>query len=39
VRTDRIVTHRFALDHFGSALDAVREDPTALKAVVVPGGA
>jgi len=39
VRTDGIVTHRFGPDDFGSALNAVREDPTALKAVVVPGGA
>jgi D-arabinitol dehydrogenase (NADP+) len=36
VRTDGIVTHRFGLEEFGSALTAVREDPTALKAVVVP---
>jgi D-arabinitol dehydrogenase (NADP+) len=36
VRTDGIVTHRFGLDEFGSALEAVRTDRTALKAVVVP---
>jgi D-arabinitol dehydrogenase (NADP+) len=36
VRTDGIVTHRFGLDEFGSALEAVRTDKTALKAVVVP---
>lgn len=36
VRTHGIVTHRFSLDEFGSALEAVRTDKTALKAVVVP---
>jgi D-arabinitol dehydrogenase (NADP+) len=36
VRTDGIITHRFGLDRFGDALDAVRSDPTCLKAVIEP---
>jgi D-arabinitol dehydrogenase (NADP+) len=36
VRTEGIVTHRFTLDEYGSALNAVRSEPGALKAVVAP---
>jgi D-arabinitol dehydrogenase (NADP+) len=35
VRTDGIITHRFPLDRFGEALEAVRSDVTCLKAAVV----
>lgn len=34
VRTDGVVTHRFALDDFAGALAAVRSDASCLKAVV-----
>jgi len=34
VRTDGIITHRFALDTFGGALEAVRGDRSCLKAIV-----
>jgi D-arabinitol dehydrogenase (NADP+) len=37
VRTEGIVTHRFDLDEYESALDAVRSDPGCLKAAIVPG--
>jgi D-arabinitol dehydrogenase (NADP+) len=37
VRTEGIITHRFGLDRFADALDALRNDPTCHKAVVVPG--
>jgi D-arabinitol dehydrogenase (NADP+) len=36
VRTEGLITHRFPLDRFGEALDAVRNDPSCHKAVVVP---
>jgi D-arabinitol dehydrogenase (NADP+) len=36
VRTDGIVTHRFSLDDYGHALEALRSDPTAHKVVIVP---
>jgi D-arabinitol dehydrogenase (NADP+) len=36
VRTDGIVTHRFSLDDYGAALNAVRSEPGALKVVVAP---
>ena len=36
VRTDGVITHRFGLDRFGAALDAVRGDATCLKAVIEP---
>ena len=36
VRTDGIVTHRFGLDDYGAALDAMRSDPACLKPVVEP---
>jgi D-arabinitol dehydrogenase (NADP+) len=35
VRTDGIITHRFGLDDYGKALDALRADPTAHKVVIV----
>jgi D-arabinitol dehydrogenase (NADP+) len=34
VRTDGVITHRFALDDFAGALAAVRSEPSCLKAVV-----
>ena len=34
--TTGIVTHHFALDEYGAALDAVRNDPSCLKAVLRP---
>ena len=35
-RTDGIITHRFALDDYGKALDALRHDPSVHKVVIVP---
>ena len=35
-RTDGIITHRFSLDDYGKALDAVAEDRTAHKVVIAP---
>ncbi len=35
-RTDGLVTHRFALEDYGAALEALRSDRTAHKVVVVP---
>jgi D-arabinitol dehydrogenase (NADP+) len=35
-RTDGLITHRFALDDYGQALEALRSDRTAHKVVVVP---
>jgi D-arabinitol dehydrogenase (NADP+) len=35
-RTDGIITHRFALDQYGKALDALANDRTAHKIVLVP---
>ncbi len=35
-RTDGIITHRFALDDYGKALDALQNDPTVHKVVIVP---
>lgn len=37
VRTDGLITHRFTLDEYGGALEALASDPTCLKAVVTPG--
>jgi D-arabinitol dehydrogenase (NADP+) len=37
VRTDGIVTHRFPLDGFGQALQALATDPTCLKSAIVGG--
>jgi D-arabinitol dehydrogenase (NADP+) len=36
VKTDGIITHRFALDDYGAALDALRSDPTVHKVVIAP---
>ena len=36
IRSDGLITHRFGLNDFQGALDAVRSDPTCLKAVVAP---
>ncbi len=36
VRTEGIITHRFPLDRFGDALDAVQRDERCHKAVIVP---
>ena len=36
VRTDGLITHRFALEEYVGALDALSSDPTCLKAVVAP---
>jgi D-arabinitol dehydrogenase (NADP+) len=35
-RTDGIITHRFPLDEYGKALDALANDRTAHKIVLVP---
>jgi D-arabinitol dehydrogenase (NADP+) len=35
VRTEGIVTHRFPLDEYGQALQALRSDPRCLKAAIV----
>jgi D-arabinitol dehydrogenase (NADP+) len=35
VRTDGIITHRFALDDYGKALDTLATDPAAHKVVIV----
>ena len=34
VRTDGLITHRFAIEDYASALQALREDPTAHKIVI-----
>ena len=36
IRSDGLVTHRFSLDDYGQALEALRSDPTCLKAVITP---
>jgi len=36
IRTDGLITHRFPLERYGEALDAVRTDPTAHKVMLVP---
>ena len=36
IRTDGLTTHVFPLDRFGDALEAVRSEPSCLKAVVDP---
>jgi D-arabinitol dehydrogenase (NADP+) len=36
VRTDGIITHRFGLDDYGRALDALTSDPVAHKVVITP---
>jgi D-arabinitol dehydrogenase (NADP+) len=35
-RTDGIITHRFSLDDYGKALDALASDPAVHKIVIVP---
>jgi D-arabinitol dehydrogenase (NADP+) len=35
-KTDGIITHRFSLDDYGKALDALVQDPDAHKVVIVP---
>lgn len=35
-RTDGLITHRFALEDYGAALDALRHDRTVHKIVIVP---
>jgi D-arabinitol dehydrogenase (NADP+) len=35
-RTDGIITHRFGLDDYGQALEALRSDPAVHKVVIVP---
>jgi D-arabinitol dehydrogenase (NADP+) len=35
-RTDGIITHRFSLEDYGKALDALQTDPTVHKIVIVP---
>ncbi len=36
IRTDGLITHRFGLDRYADALDAVRHDPSAHKVVITP---
>jgi D-arabinitol dehydrogenase (NADP+) len=36
VKTDGIITHRFSLDEYPKALDALQNDPTVHKIVIVP---
>lgn len=36
IRTDGLITHRFKLDDYGAALEALRSDKTAHKVVIVP---
>ena len=36
VQTEGMLTHHFALDDYGEALDAVRSEPSCLKAAVRP---
>ena len=35
-KTDGIITHRFSLDDYGKALDALANDPSVHKVVIVP---
>jgi D-arabinitol dehydrogenase (NADP+) len=35
-KTDGIITHRFSLEDYGKALDALQSDPTVHKIVIVP---
>jgi D-arabinitol dehydrogenase (NADP+) len=35
-KTDGIITHRFSLDDYGKALDALQHDPSVHKVVIVP---
>lgn len=36
VRTEGIITHRFSLDDYGKALDALTNDPTVHKVIISP---
>lgn len=36
VRTDHLITHRFPLEQYGEALEAVRSDPSAHKVIITP---
>ena len=36
VQTAGMITHRFGLDEYGAALEALRSDPTCLKVIVQP---
>lgn len=36
IRTDGLITHRFGLDDYGAAMDAVRSDDSAHKVVMTP---
>lgn len=36
VRTDGLITHRFPLDEYGTALETLASDPTAHKVVIAP---
>jgi D-arabinitol dehydrogenase (NADP+) len=36
IRTDGIITHRFGLDDYGTALETLRSDKTAHKVLIVP---
>jgi D-arabinitol dehydrogenase (NADP+) len=36
VRTDGIITHRYPLEEYGAALEALRSDPTVHKVVLEP---
>ena len=38
VHTDKIISHRFSLDDYGNALEALTSDPTAHKVVIVVAG-
>jgi D-arabinitol dehydrogenase (NADP+) len=36
LQTDGIITHHFALDQYGDALNALRSDPSCLKTAIIP---
>lgn len=36
VRTNGLITHRFSIDDYGAALEALRSDPTSHKIIVTP---
>ena len=36
MKTDGIITHRYTLDDYGKAIDALASDPSVHKAVIVP---
>lgn len=37
VRSDGMITHRYALEDYGPALETLRSDPNSLKIVIAPG--